>query len=55
MGIYSHVSPEVDAPTDSDSLPESTVDVAPWAEGVPGDLAGVPCCALSWLYEGQIP
>lgn len=50
---YSHVSPEVDAPTDSDSLPESTVNVAPWAEGVPGDLAGVPRCARSWLREGS--
>lgn len=50
---YSHVSPKVDAPTDSDSLPESTVDVAPWAEGVPRDLAGVPCCARSWLREDQ--
>lgn len=49
----SQVASEIDAPTDSDSLPESAGDVTQWAEGVPGDPARVPCCALRWLREGQ--
>lgn len=49
----SQVSSEKDASTDSDSLPESAVDTTLWAEGVSGNLAGVPCGTLSWLREGQ--
>lgn len=51
----SQVPSEKDASTDSDSLPESAVNITQWAEGVPRDLARVRCCALRWLLEGQTP
>lgn len=49
----SQVSSEKDASTDSDSLPESVVDVIPWAEGAAVDPAGVQSCAQRWLGEAQ--
>lgn len=58
----SQVSSEKDASTDSDSLPESVVDVIPWAEGAavdPGWGGPVLRPALAWrssrTVEGQAP
>lgn len=44
---------ELDAPTGSDSLPESAVCLTQRVEGVPGDPARVRCWAVRWLREGQ--
>lgn len=49
----SQVSPEKDASTDSDSLPESVVDVIPPAEGAAVDPADIPSCAQRGLGEAR--